>query len=76
MQKGNAAIQTEIQSCSSKIRQNGDTRVQKMYKNKKPIWIKVSSDFRKDGKSTNLFGSTSFAMGKRFQLQLLKESSG
>ena len=38
MQKGNAAIQTQIQSRSSKIWQSGDTRGQKMYKNKKPIW--------------------------------------
>ena len=55
MQKGNVAIQTEIQSCSSKIKQSGDTRAQKMYKNKKkPIRTKFVSDFRKNGNSTNL----------------------
>ena len=56
MQKENAAIQTEIQYCSSKIGQNGDTRDQKMYNNKKHIWTKVVSDSRKNGNSTNFFG--------------------
>ena len=51
-------IQTEIQSCSSKIRQNGDTRAQKMYKHKKPIRTKFVSDSRKNRNSTNFFGST------------------
>ena len=32
IQKRNVAIETEIQSCSSKIRQSGDTRAQKVYK--------------------------------------------
>ena len=64
MQKGNVAIQTEIQSCSWKFKQNGDTRAQKMYKNKKPILTKFHSDSRKTGNSTNFFGNTSFAMAK------------
>ena len=40
MQKGNVAIQTQIQFCSSKITQNGDTKAQKMYKNKNLLGLK------------------------------------
>ena len=69
MQKGNAVIQIEIQSCFSKIRQNGENRAKKMHENKTPTWTKVVSDIRKNG------NSTSFAIGKRFQLQIFKESS-
>ena len=69
-------MQTETQSCSSKLRQSGDTRAQNMHKNiKKPIWIKFVFDSGKNGNSTNFFRSTNFAMGKRFQLQLFKENS-
>ena len=75
MQKENVGTQTEIRSCSSQIRQNGDTRAQKMHKNKKPIWTKFVSDSQKNGNSTNFFRSTRFAMGKQFLLQLFKESS-
>ena len=58
-----------------KIRQSGDTGAQTMYKNKKPVWTKFVFDSRKNGNSTNFFGSTCLAMGKRFQLQLFKEYS-
>ena len=58
-----------------KIRQSGDTGAQTMDKNKKPVWTKFVFDSRKNGNSTNFFGSTSLAMGKRFQLQLFKEYS-
>ena len=49
--------------------------LKKCTKIKKPIWTKFDSDSCKNGNSTYFFGSTSFAMGKRFQLQLFKESS-
>ena len=41
----------------------------------KPIWTRFISDSGKNGNSTNFFGSASFAMGKRFHIQLFEESS-
>ena len=41
---------------------------------KTTIWTKFVSDSRKNGNSTNCFGSTSFAMGKRFQRNFLKKT--
>ena len=78
IQKRNVAIETEIQSCSSKTRQSGDTRAQKVSK-KKPIWTKFVSDSLKNGNSTNFFGSTNKLCNRKtipittFQRKLLSK---
>ena len=41
---------------------------------KKPTWTKIVSVSHKNENSTDFFGCTSFAKGKRFQLQLFKEN--